>query len=93
MGPAASQPSLAPQAALGPQAQVPLLQRSPAPQHRPLHAGPAGQPSVGAQAAAGAPSPTPASPGSQPMSVQATSPSVQLHELQPSPAGKMSPDR
>jgi hypothetical protein len=86
VGPTASHESPAPHAELGPHWQVPFTQRSPAPQHSAPHTGPSGHPLDAPHDAGLASTP----PSAQPSSVQVAPSAVQVHELQPSPAGKTS---
>lgn len=94
-GPADSQVSGATQAGLPPHWQVPLTQRSPGPQHRPVgpQAGPLGQPPDGAQSDVTDASMQLVQASAQTSEVQDTAPSRHVHALQPSPSAKLSPDR
>src|SRR5215471_14939552 len=80
----------------GPPLQVhtPSMQVSRALQHRPLvpHAGPLGQPPLGAHADNATASSQPAHASGHTSVVHAIEPSLQVHELQPSPAANVSPE-
>ena len=87
IGPTPSHESPPLHAGLDPHWQAPFTQRSPDPQHNVPHTAPTGHPPDGAHDAGFASTP----PSTQASAVHAAPFAVHVHELQPSPAGNISP--